>query len=126
LEVFCNVKVPNIPLKDQQSISRYLDEKIKYLDEKIKSTLSLKENLEKLKLQLVKNLFSVHNKTIRLKFIASIVKGEQINQALFTKDGSGYPFANGGKDYSGFYSSYNNEACSVSMSEGGEYAGTIL
>jgi predicted aldo/keto reductase-like oxidoreductase len=81
LEVFCNIKVPNISLDDQQSISRYLDEKIKYLDEKIKyldekikSTLSLKESLEKLKQILIFDTINRYKNNIKVKFVCTSIR----------------------------------------------------
>jgi restriction endonuclease S subunit len=93
---YSELLIPSISLQDQQKIAKYLDEKIKY-------TLSLKENLEKLKLQLVKNIFNKNDDKIKLKYLASIKKGEQVNQENFIEE-NGYFFANGGKNYSGLYS----------------------
>jgi restriction endonuclease S subunit len=97
--VYGDVKVPDIPLSDQQKIARYLDEKIKYLDEKIKYTLSLKESLEKLKLCLIKKTIDIDPtksciKT-KIKYISNFIQATKFpyNKTIYPNNNSEHNIA---------------------------------
>lgn len=56
--------------------------------------------------------------------VCEVTKGKQLNKTLLTTDGK-YPAYNGGKTYSGRTDSYNVEANTVIVSQGGASAGFV-
>lgn len=68
--------------------------------------------------------FSDDWERVELKDICQIKKGEQINKQMLTSSGK-YPVINGGISPSGYYSQYNREAGTISISEGGNSCGHV-
>ena len=64
------------------------------------------------------------SETLALGDIADIVKGKQVNATELTEKGD-YYVMNGGITPSGYYSSYNTEAETISISEGGNSCGYV-
>ena len=61
---------------------------------------------------------------VSLGDICSIVKGQQLNGDSLSKNGD-YYVMNGGMSPSGYYSAYNNEPNTISISEGGNSCGYV-
>jgi len=61
---------------------------------------------------------------VSLGDICSIVKGQQLNGDSLSKNGD-YYVMNGGVSPSGYYSAYNNEPNTISISEGGNSCGYV-
>ncbi|MCS4488943.1 restriction endonuclease subunit S, partial [Streptococcus sciuri] len=59
-----------------------------------------------------------------LREICTVQKGKQLNKSFLTENGE-YPAYNGGKSYSGRTDSYNVEANTIIVSQGGASAGFV-
>lgn len=60
----------------------------------------------------------------KLGEVCKVHTGSQLNRAEMMDLGL-YPVVNGGRDYSGFTDNYNEEACNITISQGGESAGFV-
>lgn len=71
------------------------------------------------------NLFkAVKGDVVILSEICEIIKGKQVNSEFLSEKGK-YYVMNGGTEPSGYYSDYNVEANTISISEGGNSCGYI-
>lgn len=71
------------------------------------------------------NLFKgINGEVVMLSEICEITKGKQINGEILSESGK-YYVMNGGTEPSGYYSDYNVEANTISISEGGNSCGYV-
>ncbi|MEF2942548.1 restriction endonuclease subunit S [Parabacteroides distasonis] len=115
----CPVFIPSI--HEQEKIATMLH----LLDERIATQTKIIEDLKKLKSAIYHKLFSnLQGKEQALSDLAEIIKGQQINGSELSESGK-YYVMNGGIAPSGFYDSYNTEADTISISEGGNSCGYV-
>ena len=116
-----NLKMSYPRKEEQQKISHLLS----LLDERIATQNKIIEDLKKLKSAISERLFkSVKGSIVLLSDICDIVKGKQINGENLSERGR-YYVMNGGTEPSGYYSDYNVEANTISISEGGNSCGYV-
>ena len=115
------VKTINPCLEEQKKIAKLLS----LLDERIATQNKIIEDLKKLKSAISENLFkAVKGDVVILYEICDIIKGKQINGEFLSEKGK-YYVMNGGTEPSGYYSDYNVEANTISISEGGNSCGYV-
>ena len=118
MEMF-SVNTPS--LKEQEKIGQLMA----LLDERIATQNKIIEDLKKLKSAISENLFkAVKGDVVILSEICEIIKGKQVNSEFLSEKGK-YYVMNGGTEPSGYYSDYNVEANTISISEGGNSCGYI-
>ena len=109
------------PPKEQDKIARLLS----LLDERIATQNKIIEDLKKLESAISNNLFKgINGEVVMLSEICEITKGKQINGEILSESGK-YYVMNGGTEPSGYYSDYNVEANTISISEGGNSCGYV-
>ena len=115
----CYIGLPSKP--EQTKIATLL----RLIDERIATQNKIIEDLKKLKSAISERLFkSVKGSIVLLSDICDIVKGKQINGENLSERGR-YYVMNGGTEPSGYYSDYNVEANTISISEGGNSCGYV-
>ena len=115
------IKVHIPQIEEQQKISHLLF----LLDERIATQNKIIEDLKKLKSAISENLFkAVNGDVVILSEICEIIKGKQVNGEFLSEKGK-YYVMNGGTEPSGYYSDYNVEANTISISEGGNSCGYV-
>ena len=115
------VKTINPCLEEQKKIAKLLS----LLDERIATQNKIIEDLKKLKSAISENLFkAVKGDVVILSEICEIIKGKQVNGEFLSEKGK-YYVMNGGTEPSGYYSDYNVEANTISISEGGNSCGYV-
>ena len=118
------------PLEEQKRIASALSKIEAYLE----NTIKLIEEKERFKKGMAKKLLTCKEgenvpemrfkefndkwETKTLMSVADIKKGEQRNKLDLIPNGK-YPVLNGGMNFSGYYNSYNREANTITISEGG-------
>ena len=108
-------------LQEQKRIGKFLS----LLDERIATQNKIIEDLKKLKSAISESLFKeVKGDFVMLSEICEISKGKQINGEFLSEKGK-YYVMNGGTEPSGYYSNYNVEANTISISEGGNSCGYV-
>ena len=108
-------------LKEQEKIANF----VSLLDERIATQSKIIEDLKKLKSAISENIFkAVKGDVVILCEICEIIKGKQINGEFLSEKGK-YYVMNGGTEPSGYYSDYNVEANTISISEGGNSCGYV-
>ena len=108
-------------LAEQHKISSFLT----VLDERIATQIVAIEKLKSLMLALYHKLFdNLNGQVLSLADICIIKKGQQVNGELLAEQGD-YYVMNGGIVPSGYYTHYNTEADTISISEGGNSCGYI-
>lgn len=108
-------------LQEQKKIGKFLS----LLDERIATQNKIIEDLKKLKSAISENLFkAVKGDVVILSEICEIIKGKQVNSEFLSEKGK-YYVMNGGTEPSGYYSDYNVEANTISISEGGNSCGYV-
>ena len=118
--------VKNIPfyfadLEEQDKLANF----ISLLDERISTQNKIIEDLKKLKSAIYQEIFSnLQGEECSLLDLAEIIKGQQINGSELSDSGK-YYVMNGGIAPSGYYDSYNTEADTISISEGGNSCGYV-
>ena len=118
LEKF-RIAYPNT--KEQEKLNKF----ISLLDERIATQSKIIEDLKKLKSAISENLFkAVNGDVVILSEICEIIKGKQVNGEFLSEKGK-YYVMNGGTEPSGYYSDYNVEANTISISEGGNSCGYV-
>lgn len=106
---------------EQEKLSKF----ISLLDKRIATQNKIIEDLKKLKSAISERLFKgIEGSFVLLSDICDIVKGKQINGENLSESGN-YYVMNGGTEPSGYYSDYNVEANSISISEGGNSCGYV-
>lgn len=108
-------------LQEQQKIAQILS----LLDERIATQNKIIEDLKKLKSAIYQEMFSnLQGEECSLSDLVEIIKGQQINGSEL-RDSGKYYVMNGGIAPSGYYDSYNTEADTISISEGGNSCGYV-
>ena len=108
-------------IQEQKKISKMLS----LLDERIATQNKIIEDLKKLKSAISENLFkAIKGDVVILSEICEIIKGKQVNSEFLSEKGK-YYVMNGGTEPSGYYSDYNVEANTISISEGGNSCGYV-
>ena len=108
-------------MNEQYKIAKLLS----LIDERIATQNKIIEYLKKLKSAISENLFkAVNGDVVILSEICEIIKGKQINSEFLSEKGK-YYVMNGGTEPSGYYSDYNVEANTISISEGGNSCGYV-
>ena len=127
---FKKIKIPIPPLDEQKRIASALSK----IDAYLENTIKLIEEKERFKRGIAKKLLTCKEgenipearfegfedkwETKTLNSISNIKKGEQKNKLDLIADGK-YPVLNGGMNFSGYCNSYNREANTITISEGG-------
>lgn len=116
----CYLNIPSI--EEQEKISNTLS----LLDQKINLQSKKIEDLKLFKLCIMSNIFSSENITnkFKLKEIANIEKGKQINGENLLDKGK-YYMLNGGINPSGYLNDYNRDENTITISEGGNSCGYV-
>ena len=108
-------------IEEESKIAKLLS----LLDERIATQNKIIEDLKKLKSAISENLFNaVKGDVVILSEICEIIKGKQVNGEFLSEKGK-YYVMNGGTEPSGYYSDYNVEANTISISEGGNSCGYV-
>ena len=124
------IKIPIPPLDEQKRIASALSK----IDAYLENTIKLIEEKERFKRGIAKKLLTCKEgenipearfkgfedewEIKTLNSISNIKKGEQKNKLDLIADGK-YPVLNGGMNFSGYCNSYNREANTITISEGG-------
>ena len=124
------VYIPIPPLDEQKRIASALSK----IDAYLENTIKLIEEKERFKRGIAKKLLTCKEgenipearfkgfedewEIKTLNSISNIKKGEQKNKLDLIADGK-YPVLNGGMNFSGYCNSYNREANTITISEGG-------
>ena len=124
------VYIPIPPLDEQKRIASALSK----IDAYLENTIKLIEEKERFKRGIAKKLLTCKEgenipearfkgfedewETKTLSSISNIKKGEQKNKLDLIADGK-YPVLNGGMNFLGYCNSYNREANTITISEGG-------
>ena len=118
---FARIRMSIPRIEEQKKIAKLLN----LIDERIATQNKIIEDLKKLKSAISENLFKdVKGNIVMLSEICEIIKGKQINGEFLSESGK-YYVMNGGTEPSGYYSDYNVEANTISISEGGNSCGYI-
>ena len=108
-------------LAEQERIANFMS----LLDERISTQTKIIEDLKKLESAISNNLFKgINGEVVMVSEICEITKGKQINGENLSESGK-YYVMNGGTEPSGYYSDYNVEANTISISEGGNSCGYV-
>ena len=108
-------------LSEQEKIGKLLQ----CVDARIATQNKIIEDLKKLKSAIYQEIFSnLQGEECSLLDLAEIIKGQQINGSELSDSGK-YYVMNGGIAPSGYYDSYNTEADTISISEGGNSCGYV-
>ena len=108
-------------IEEQRKIAEFLS----LIDERIATQNKIIEDLKKLKSAIYQEIFSnLQGEECSLLDLAEIIKGQQINGSELSDSGK-YYVMNGGIAPSGYYDSYNTEADTISISEGGNSCGYV-
>ena len=127
---FKKIEIPIPPLDEQKRVASALSK----IDAYLENTIKLIEEKERFKRGIAKKLLTCKEgenipearfkgfedewETKTLSSISNIKKGEQKNKLDLIADGK-YPVLNGGMNFSGYCNSYNREANTITISEGG-------
>jgi type I restriction enzyme S subunit len=114
------LKVATCSIEEQEKIASFLS----LLDQRISTQNKIIEQYKSLIKGIYTYLLRDSDKYRKLGEICQIKKGEQINRPELLDD-SKYYVMNGGITSSGFYHSYNTEANTISISEGGNSCGYV-
>ena len=123
------LKVILPPLDEQKRIAEVLS----LCDDVIENLTELIEKKEQYKKGVMQRLLSAEVRfkgfkdewTFKsLEKLCNIKKGEQKNKLDLVENGK-YPVLSGGMDFSGYYNSYNREANTITISEGGNSCGYV-
>ena len=118
---FARIRMSIPKIEEQKKIAKLLN----LIDERIATQNKIIEDLKKLKSAISENLFkAVKGDVVILYEICEIIKGKQINGEFLSEKGK-YYVMNGGTEPSGYYSDYNVEANTISISEGGNSCGYV-
>lgn len=97
---------------------------IKLLDDRISVQIKIIDDYNSLKMGIYNCMFKENYADYKLKQLAYIVKGDQINNDQLLSNGS-YYMMNGGASPSGYLDSYNVSENTISISEGGNSCGYV-
>lgn len=110
-----------IPEKQEQK--KIIDLMIK-IEERIQTQSKIIDDYNSLKMGIYNWMFKENYADYKLKQLAYIVKGDQINNDQLLSNGS-YYMMNGGTSPSGYLDSYNVSENTISISEGGNSCGYV-
>ena len=110
-----------IPKKQEQK--KIIDLMIK-IEERIQTQSKIIDDYNSLKMEIYNCMFKENYADYKLKQLAYIVKGDQINNDQLLSNGS-YYMMNGGASPSGYLDSYNVSENTISISEGGNSCGYV-
>ena len=105
---------------EQEKIIKF----ISLLDQKITTQIKIIDDYNSLKMGIYNWMFKENYADYKLKQLAYIVKGDQINNDQLLSNGS-YYMMNGGTSPSGYLDSYNVSENTISISEGGNSCGYV-
>lgn len=117
---FLNSKVYLPSLKEQLIISRF----IALIENRIETQIKIISDHTSLKEGIYNLMFKENHAEFKLKELANIVKGKQINNDQLLSNGF-YYMMNGGTSPSGYLNSYNVLENTISVSEGGNSCGYV-
>jgi len=106
--------------QEQRQIAVFLDK----IDERIQTQIKIIDDYNSLKMGIYNCMFKENYADYKLKQLAYIVKGDQINNDQLLSNGS-YYMMNGGTSPSGYLDSYNVSENTISISEGGNSCGYV-
>ena len=106
--------------QEQRQIAVFLDK----IDERIQTQIKIIDDYNSLKMGIYNCMFKENYADYKLKQLAYIVKGDQINNDQLLSNGS-YYMMNGGASPSGYLDSYNVSENTISISEGGNSCGYV-
>ena len=112
------VTIPN--LSEQNKIASFLF----LLDQRIKTQIKIIEKYESLIKGIRYYILEESTHYDYLGNLCDIIKGQQVNLDNLLKHGK-YYVMNGGTQPSGYYNSYNTDAGTISISEGGNSCGYV-
>ena len=107
-------------IMEQRKIARFLE----LIDQKIEVQIKIIDDYNSLKMEIYNCMFKENYADYKLKQLAYIVKGDQINNDQLLSNGS-YYMMNGGASPSGYLDSYNVSENTISISEGGNSCGYV-
>ena len=107
-------------IMEQRKIARFLE----LIDQKIEVQIKIIDDYNSLKMGIYNCMFKENYADYKLKQLAYIVKGDQINNDQLLSNGS-YYMMNGGASPSGYLDSYNVSENTISISEGGNSCGYV-
>ena len=105
---------------EQRKIARFLES----IDQRIETQIKIIDDYNSLKMGIYNCMFKENYADYKLKQLAYIVKGDQINNDQLLSNGS-YYMMNGGTSPSGYLDSYNVSENTISISEGGNSCGYV-
>jgi len=117
---FFNTKHAVPTIENQIKIARFLD----LIEERIQTQIKIIDDYNSLKMGIYNCMFKENYADYKLKQLAYIVKGDQINNDQLLSNGS-YYMMNGGASPSGYLDSYNVSENTISISEGGNSCGYV-
>ena len=111
----------SIPTYDEQF---HIVKLLTKIDEMIETQSKIIDDYNSLKMGIYNWMFKENYADYKLKQLAYIVKGDQINNDQLLSNGS-YYMMNGGTSPSGYLNSYNVSENTISISEGGNSCGYV-
>lgn len=111
----------SIPTYDEQL---HIVKLLTKIDEMIETQIKIIDDYNSLKMGIYNWMFKENYADYKLKQLAYIVKGDQINNDQLLSNGS-YYMMNGGTSPSGYLDSYNVSENTISISEGGNSCGYV-
>lgn len=117
---FFNTKHAVPTIENQIKIAGFLD----LIEKRIQTQIKIIEDYNSLKMGIYNWMFKENYADYKLKQLAYIVKGDQINNDQLLSNGP-YYMMNGGTSPSGYLDSYNVSENTISISEGGNSCGYV-
>ena len=117
---FFNTKHAVPTIENQIKIAGFLD----LIEKRIQTQIKIIDDYNSLKMGIYNWMFKENYADYKLKQLAYIVKGDQINNDQLLSNGS-YYMMNGGTSPSGYLDSYNVSENTISISEGGNSYGYV-
>ena len=117
---FFNTKHAVPTIENQIKIAGFLD----LIEKRIQTQIKIIDDYNSLKMGIYNWMFKENYADYKLKQLAYIVKGDQINNDQLLSNGS-YYMMNGGASPSGYLDSYNVSENTISISEGGNSCGYV-
>ena len=119
-DFFLNSKIYLPSLNEQLKTT----ELIELIEDRIETQIKIIDDYNSLKMGIYNCMFKENYADYKLKQLAYIVKGDQINNDQLLSNGS-YYMMNGGTSPSGYLDSYNVSENTISISEGGNSCGYV-
>lgn len=117
---FFNTKHAVPTIENQIKIAGFLD----LIEKRIQTQIKIIDDYNSLKMGIYNWMFKENYADYKLKQLAYIVKGDQINNDQLLSNGP-YYMMNGGTSPSGYLDSYNVSENTISISEGGNSCGYV-